>query len=214
MDWIGKKNNSMIGIIDYGLGNVSAISNIYNKLKIQNIIIKSKKDFSRVDKLILPGVGAFDSAVDLLINSDFYDEIENQVFKEKKYILGICVGMQIFSQNSSEGQRAGLKWIDASVKKLNDGENSRKFRLPHMGWNSIKIIKKNLLFNDIEDNEYFYFCHSYFFECNNKFNILAETKFNQIFSSVVQNGNIYGIQFHPEKSHNSGIKILNNFAKL
>ena len=137
----------MIGIIDYGLGNVGAISNIYNKLKIQNIIIKSKKDFSRVDKLILPGVGAFDSAVDLLINSDFYDEIENQVFKEKKYILGICVGMQIFSQNSSEGQRAGLKWIDASVKKLNDGENSRKFRLPHMGWNSIKIIKKNLLFN-------------------------------------------------------------------
>jgi len=214
MDWIGKKNNSMIGIIDYGLGNVSAISNIYNKLKIQNIIIKSKKDFSKVDKLILPGVGAFDSAVNLLINSDFYDEIENQVFKEKKHILGICVGMQIFSQNSSEGQRAGLKWIDASVKKLNDGENSRKFRLPHMGWNSIKIIKRNLLFNDIEDNEYFYFCHSYFFECNNKFNILAETKFNQIFSSVVQNGNIYGIQFHPEKSHNSGIKILNNFAEL
>ena len=214
MDWIGKKNNSMIGIIDYGLGNVSAISNIYNKLKIQNIIIKSKKDFSKVDKLILPGVGAFDSAVNLLINSDFYDEIENQVFKEKKHILGICVGKQIFSQNSSEGQRAGLKWIDASVKKLNDGENSRKFRLPHMGWNSIKIIKRNLLFNDIEDNEYFYFCHSYFFECNNKFNILAETKFNQIFSSVVQNGNIYGIQFHPEKSHNSGIKILNNFAEL
>jgi len=214
MDWIRKKNNSMIGIIDYGLGNVSAISNIYNKLKIQNIIIKSKKDFSKVDKLILPGVGAFDSAVNLLINSDFYDEIENQVFKEKKHILGICVGMQIFSQNSSEGQRAGLKWIDASVKKLNDGENSRKFRLPHMGWNSIKIIKRNLLFNDIEDNEYFYFCHSYFFECNNKFNILAETKFNQIFSSVVQNGNIYGIQFHPEKSHNSGIKILNNFAEL
>ncbi|MDC0558283.1 imidazole glycerol phosphate synthase subunit HisH [Candidatus Pelagibacter ubique] len=214
MDRIRKKNNSMIGIIDYGLGNVGAISNIYNKLKIQNIIIKSKKDFSRVDKLILPGVGAFDSAVDLLINSDFYDEIENQVFKEKKYILGICVGMQIFSQNSSEGQRAGLKWIDASVKKLNDGENSRKFRLPHMGWNSIKIIKKNLLFNDIEDNEYFYFCHSYFFECKNKSNILAETKFNQIFSSVVQNENIYGIQFHPEKSHNSGIKILNNFAKL
>lgn len=214
MDWIRKKNNSMIGIIDYGLGNVRAISNIYNKLKIQNIIIKSKKDFSKVDKLILPGVGAFDSAVNLLINSDFYDEIENQVFKEKKHILGICVGMQIFSQNSSEGQRAGLKWIDASVKKLNDGKNSRKFRLPHMGWNSIKIIKKNLLFNDIEDNEYFYFCHSYFFECKNKFNILAETKFNQIFSSVVQNRNIYGIQFHPEKSHNSGIKILNNFAKL
>ena len=198
MDRIGKKNNSMIGIIDYGLGNVGAISNIYNKLKIQNIIIKSKKDFSKVDKLILPGVGAFDSAVDLLINSDFYDEIEKQ----------------IFSQDSSEGQYAGLKWIDASVKKLNDGENSRKFRLPHMGWNSIKIIKKNLLFNDIEDNEYFYFCHSYFFECKNKSNILAETKFNQIFSSVVQNENIYGIQFHPEKSHNNGIKILNNFAEL
>ena len=90
-------------------------------------------------------MGAFDSAVDLLINSDFYDEIENQVFKEKKYILGICVGMQIFSQNSSEGQRAGLKWIDASVKKLNDGENSRKFRLPHMGWNSIKIINSKIV---------------------------------------------------------------------
>ena len=203
----------MIGIIDYGLGNISAISNIYNKLKIKNLIIKSKKDFEICEKLILPGVGAFDSAMSLLYKSDLILEIENQIFKQKKKLLGICVGMQIFANKSEEGTSSGLNYFDAEVKKINNLEQ-KILRLPHMGWNSISFVKDDLLFSNIENNEYFYFCHSYYFDCQNKDNILAKTNYGQYFSSVVKNENIYGIQFHPEKSHDWGVKILDNFAKL
>ena len=203
----------MIGIIDYGLGNINAISNIYNKLKINNIIIKSIEGFEKSDKLILPGVGAFDSAMNLLSNSNFVSEIQKQIFQKEKKLLGICVGMQIFAESSAEGKSNGLNFFEAKVKKINTNDQ-KKLRLPHMGWNSINITKDDLLFKDLDDNEYFYFCHSYFFECKNKKNILAETNYGHQFSSVVKNENIYGIQFHPEKSHDSGVKILNNFAKL
>ncbi len=203
----------MIGIIDYGLGNINAISNIYNKLKIQNIIISSPKDFDKSEKFILPGVGAFDSAMTLLNKSNFILEIQRQIFEKNKKILGICVGMQIFAKNSSEGKNSGLKWINADVRKINS-ENQNNFRLPHMGWNSIKITNNDLLLSGLEEDEYFYFCHSYYFNCVNKKNILAETNYGHEFPCVIKNDNIYGIQFHPEKSHDSGLKILKNFALL
>lgn len=202
----------MIGIIDYGLGNISAISNIYNKLKINNIVINSISDFDASDKLILPGVGAFDSAINLLNNSNYVSAIQKQVFENKKKILGICVGMQIFGNDSTEGKKSGLNWIEGKVKKINS--NNQNLRLPHMGWNSIQISKKDPLFNNLENNEYFYFCHSYYFDCLKKNNILAETNYGHKFASIIKNENIYGIQFHPEKSHDSGIKILENFSKL
>tara|TARA_Y100000591_G_C21756109_1_gene657452 strand:- start:205 stop:813 length:609 start_codon:yes stop_codon:yes gene_type:complete len=202
----------MIGIIDYGLGNISAISNIYNKLKINNIIINSTSDFDKSDKLILPGVGAFDSAINLLNNSNYIFEIQKQIFEKKKYILGICVGMQIFGSDSTEGKKLGLNWIEGDVKKINS--NNQNLRLPHMGWNSIQFSKKDPLLSSLENNEYFYFCHSYYFDCLNKNNILAETDYGHKFASIVKNKNIYGIQFHPEKSHDSGVKILENFSKL
>lgn len=203
----------MIGIIDYGLGNINAISNIYNKLKIKNLIIKSKKDFEVSEKLILPGVGAFDSAMNLLYKSDLILEIENQILNKKKKLLGICVGMQIFANKSEEGTSSGLNFFDAEVKKINNSKQ-KILRLPHMGWNSINFVKDDLLFKSIDNNEYFYFCHSYYFDCQKKENILATTNYGQFFSSVVKNKNIYGIQFHPEKSHDMGVKILDNFAKL
>ena len=203
----------MIGIIDYGLGNINAISNIYNKLKIQNIIINSPKDFDKSEKFILPGVGAFDSAMTLLNKSNFILEIQRQIFEKNKKILGICVGMQIFAKNSSEGKNSGLKWINADVRKINS-ENQNNLRLPHMGWNSIKITNNDLLLSGLEEDEYFYFCHSYYFNCVNQKNILAETNYGHEFPCVIKNDNIYGIQFHPEKSHDSGLKILKNFAQL
>ncbi len=203
----------MIGIIDYGLGNINAISNIYNKLKIQNIIISSPKDFDKSEKFILPGVGAFDSAMTLLNKSNFILEIQRQIFEKNKKILGICVGMQIFAKNSSEGKNSGLKWINADVRKINS-ENQNNLRLPHMGWNSIKITNNDLLLSGLEEDEYFYFCHSYYFNCVNQKNILAETNYGHEFPCVIKNDNIYGIQFHPEKSHDSGLKILKNFAQL
>tara|TARA_E500000178_G_C17007541_1_gene748910 strand:- start:120 stop:731 length:612 start_codon:yes stop_codon:yes gene_type:complete len=203
----------MIGIIDYGLGNINAISNIYNKLKIQNIIISSPKDFDKSEKFILPGVGAFDSAMTLLNKSNFILEIQRQIFEKNKKILGICVGMQIFAKNSSEGKNSGLRWINADVRKINS-ENQNNLRLPHMGWNSIKITNNDLLLSGLEEDEYFYFCHSYYFNCVNQKNILAETNYGHEFPCVIKNDNIYGIQFHPEKSHDSGLKILKNFAQL
>ena len=203
----------MIGIIDYGLGNISALSNIYNKLKIENKIINSINDFEKSDKLILPGVGAFDSAMNLLNNSNYISEIQKQIFENKKKILGICVGMQIFAKNSNEGKEMGLNWIDGNVKKIR-ANNQKNFRLPHMGWNSVEINKNDPLLNNLENKQYFYFCHSYYFDCLNKEDILAETNYGHDFASIVKNENVYGIQFHPEKSHDSGIKILENFAKL
>ena len=204
----------MIGIIDYGLGNIKAISNIYDKLKIKNIIIRSKEDFEKISSMILPGVGSFDSAINLLIKSKYLELIKINVHEKKKNILGICVGMQIFSHKSSEGNSSGLNWFDADVKKINLQNDSKKMRLPHMGWNSIKFLKNDHLLRDIKDGEYFYFCHSYYFSCNNKKDIISETKFSQKFPSIIKKDNIYGIQFHPEKSHDNGVKILENFSKL
>ena len=201
----------MIGIIDYGLGNIKAISNIYNKLKIDNIILKSSNDFEKADKLILPGVGAFDSAIRNLKENNFFEKINSLVLKKNTKILGICVGMQTFAEVSEEGSLSGLKWISGSVKKF---EKNYKNRLPHMGWNSIKKVQKNILFDDIDDGEYFYFCHSYYFNCVDNNHIITETNFGSNFASSINYNNIYGIQFHPEKSHDNGIKVLKNFAKL
>jgi glutamine amidotransferase len=204
----------MIGIIDYGLGNIKAISNIYDKLKIKNILIRSKEDFQNINSMILPGVGSFDSAMQLLIQSKFLELIKINVHEKKKNILGICVGMQIFSQKSSEGRNLGLNWFDAEVKKFNPVKDFNKMRLPHMGWNSAKFIKDDGLVSNIQNGDHFYFCHSYYFDCNNKKDIIAETRFSQKFPSIIKKDNIYGIQFHPEKSHDSGVKILENFSKL
>tara|TARA_B100000989_G_scaffold254240_1_gene202872 strand:+ start:971 stop:1576 length:606 start_codon:yes stop_codon:yes gene_type:complete len=201
----------VIGIIDYGLGNIKAISNIYNKLKIDNIILKSSNDFEKADKLILPGVGAFDSAIRNLKENNFFEKINSLVLKKNTKILGICVGMQTFAEVSEEGSLSGLEWISGSVKKF---EKNNNFRLPHMGWNSIKKLKKNILFDDIDDGEYFYFCHSYYFNCVDNNHIITETNFGSNFASSINYNNIYGIQFHPEKSHDNGIKVLKNFAKL
>ena len=201
----------MISIIDYGLGNLMAFANIYKKLNIPTKIVSKSIDLVDAEKIILPGVGSFDWAMKKLENSGMIEAINNSVIEKKVPILGICVGMQMMTKSSEEGKLPGLGWIDAQVKKFDDHEG---LPLPHMGWNSISFVKDDLLFNNIKNNEYFYFCHSYYFDCQNKDNILAKTNYGQYFSSVVKNENIYGIQFHPEKSHDWGVKILDNFAKL
>ena len=201
----------MIGIIDYGLGNIKAISNIYNKLKIKNFIIKKSEDFEMAERLILPGVGAFDSAIRNLKERDIFEKVNFLVLEKKTKILGICVGMQTFAKLSEEGELDGLNWIHGNVKKFIHHDN---LRLPHMGWNSVKKVKDNLLFKDIDNLEYFYFCHSYYYDSQDKNNVITETNYSSNFASSINFNNIYGIQFHPEKSHDNGIKILKNFAEL
>lgn len=201
----------MIGIINYGLGNVDAFVNIYNLIGKKIKKINDSNDLKKVNHIIIPGVGAFDNAMNLLRSSDMFDLLKYRVTKEKIPTLGVCIGMQILANDSDEGTSEGLGWIPGSVRSLKNF--SKKLRFPHMGWNSIEQTSDSLLFKGIEDPE-FYFLHSYFFEVKNKECIIAETTYGIKFSSAINFENIYATQFHPEKSHESGIKLLTNFVEI
>ena len=200
----------MISIIDYGLGNVRAFSNIFASLNINHRIVNNVSGLNNSTKIILPGVGSFDWAMSKLITSGFKNRLDDFVLIQKIPILGICVGMQLMSNNSEEGNLSGLGWINGTVKKIRS--NKKTLILPHMGWNSVEL-EKNDLFKGIKDPQ-FYFLHSYYFETDDKDSILGSTFYGRRFTSVVNKGNIYGIQFHPEKSHDNGISILRNFANI
>ncbi len=199
----------MIGLIDYGLGNIMSFSNILKNFNIKYIIPKSVIDIEKCEKFILPGVGSFDEAVKKLKSKDFFLSLENEILYKNKKILGICVGMQIFLNKSEEGNNPGLGWIEGEVKKFSD----KNFRTPHMGWNSLQIIKKNKFLDNLSKSE-FYFLHSYFCILKNIDNVLTKTTYSTNFCSSFISNNIYGVQFHPEKSHDNGLKIIKNFIDL
>lgn len=203
----------MIGILNYGLGNIQAFFNIYKSLDIPCKIVNNSKDLSDISKIILPGVGSFDFAMEKFNGSGLREKIENMVLDKKIPVLGICVGMQMLAKNSTEGKMEGLGWIDAYVEQIS--YHDKKLILPHMGWNDISLLKNNKLFENMNENDLrFYFLHSYYFKCNNNMNILAETKYGIKFTSIAFKENIYGVQFHPEKSHLNGVSLLKNFYKL
>jgi len=204
----------MIGIIDYGLGNIKAFVNVYDRLSIPTKVIKSENDFEDVTKLILPGVGAFDHAMIKLNDSGLRDRLEKLVCMDKIPVLGICVGMQMLTKSSDEGNLPGLGWIDGKVKKFNTNDIQYKTKLPHMGWNNVVLIKENPLMKQLKDNPKFYFLHSYYFNCSDNSNVLSSTIYGKEFTSAVNNENVFGVQFHPEKSHQNGITLLNNFSLL
>ena len=203
----------MIGIIDYGVGNVKAFSNIYIQLNIPFKIVKSVDDFLNVSKLILPGVGSFDHAMTSLQNSGMREKLDELVLEKKLPVIGICVGMQMLAKSSDEGVLKGLGWIDGVVKKF-DKTKIKNGPLPHMGWNTLNIEKENKIFDNLEENPRFYFLHSYYFECNNKEDGIATANYGERFECMVNHENIYGIQCHPEKSHHNGMKLLKNFGEL
>jgi glutamine amidotransferase len=204
----------MISIIDYGLGNIHAFVNIYKSLNIQTKVVSDHHDIINADKLILPGVGAFDSAMQKLKSINILDSINEFTLIKKKPILGVCVGMQIMAKSSEEGEIEGLGWIDSNVKLFNSNNLNSDYPVPHMGWNNILPEKENILLKGLSKESFFYYLHSYYFECNDPENIIATTEYINKFTCVVSKENIFGIQFHPEKSHDAGSILLKNFSDL
>ena len=204
----------MIGIIDYGSGNVQAIATIYKNLNINYQLMTKSEDLEEADKLILPGVGAFDATMQQLIDSGLKDKLNELVLDKKVPILGICVGLQVMGYGSEEGDLPGLGWIRGKVKKFDETKINFKPKLPHMGWNTINDVQNHKLFQGIDNDFGFYFVHSFYFECENEDNILTTSKYSIDFSSAIFSDHIIGTQFHPEKSHGNGVQLFKNFAEL
>lgn len=203
----------MIGLINYGSGNIFAISNIYKKLGIDYKLINTPNELPYCSKLILPGVGAFDQTVNLLKNKDFFNEIIYYALKKEVPLLGICVGMQILGNQSEEGTENGLCLIPGKVKKLSTEKLIAKPHLPHLGWNSInQTVGESTLLNGVDLEIGFYFLHNFFFNAEDTNHVLATCQYGDVFPCIIRKDNIIGVQFHPEKSHNNGIKLFHNFA--
>lgn len=198
-----------LGVIDLNTGNLASLLSALNKLNIKFKICKKNYDFEEVDKIILPGVGAFKDFMKK-INENKIDKIIYEKLKKNSSILGVCVGFQVlFDRSYEHGNYPGLGILKGEF--INFKDKSNKIKVPHVGWNECKILKKNNLFYQIEDNSDFYFTHSYFLKGFDKNNVISETTYNFKFVSVINHKNIYGVQFHPEKSQSNGLKILKNF---
>lgn len=204
----------MITIIDYGLGNIQAFVNVYKRLHIPIAVAKKSSELVGATKLILPGVGAFDHAMLRFNDSGMREDVTKMVQEQKMPVLGICVGMQMLADSSDEGVVPGLGWVPGKVRLFTNMPNLEKIPVPHMGWNDVKPVTESALFKGMEENLRYYFLHSYFFECNNPQNIAATASYGLDFSCAVSSGNVYGVQFHPEKSHHFGVNLLKNFAEL
>lgn len=203
----------MIRIVKYGLGNIGAFANIYRRLNVECGTAETAEELASASKIILPGVGAFDWAMHLLDQSGMRDCLDHMVLNRKVPVLGVCVGMQMMANVSEEGERPGLGWVDADVRRFDDNKFTARTHLPHMGWSTVRPADTASLFRDMPDPR-FYFLHSYLVAPHRRQDILAETVYGGSFASAIRVDNIFGVQFHPEKSHQWGIRLLQNFAEL
>lgn len=202
----------MIAIVDYGMGNLYSVKNMLKYLGYDSDVTNEALRIEAADKLILPGVGNFGKAMEVIRQSGLLEVLNHKVLEEKTPILGICLGMQLLLGHSEEGDCDGLGWIPGEVKKF-DLPDHPELKIPHMGWDYIEIQKESPLFAGSAGGERYYFVHSYYAMCQNRADAAATTEYGIRFDSVVQRDNIYGTQFHPEKSHRFGMEILGNFAK-
>ncbi len=204
----------MISIVNYGAGNFKSVSNMLKKIGVQSIYSDQVADFEQAEKIIIPGVGHFDHGMKQLEKSGLIEVLNKRVLEDKIPILGICLGAQLLGLDSEEGSKTGLSWIDMHNRKFKfEGDNSR-LKVPHMGWNEIVPHKSSPLLADLEKGSRFYFVHSYFMDCANEDEILMKTNYGIPFTSAVQKDNIFGVQFHPEKSHKFGMQLLRNFSQI
>ena len=200
----------MIGIVDYNMGNLASVANAFKKIGTKAEIIKDADKLKNYDKLIFPGVGAFGDAMKHLKETNL-DEAMKEFIKSGKYVLGVCLGMQLLFERSEEfGNHKGLEIIEGEVIKFD--KNKMQEKIPHMGWNKMFFKRKTALFEGLE-NPYLYFVHSYHVICDEKY-VIGKTIYGYEFVSAVNKDNVFGFQPHPEKSHNAGLKILENFVRL
>ena len=198
-------------IINCDMGNLHSIQHKFRKLNVDAIISSNPEEVETADLLILPGVGHFSEGMKNLNNYELIPVLNKKVLKDKTPILGICLGMQLFSSWSEEGNIAGLGWVDATTKKIKFNNYNQQLKIPHVGWNTIMHNRKNNLFECIRADQEFYFLHSYHVVCNQKEDILSTTEYGINFVSSLQKENIFGTQFHPEKSHIEGMQVIGNF---
>lgn len=204
----------MIHIVNYGLGNVQAFLNMYYRLGIEARLASTAEELAQAQRIILPGVGAFDRAIKLLDESGMRPVLERKVREEKVPLIGICVGMQMLADGSDEGELPGLSWIPGRVRSFASNPLSAQLPLPHMGWNDVRPTKEAPIMRALEDGSRFYFLHSYYFECSDPSHCAATASYGDEFACVVASDNVIGVQFHPEKSHHWGTQLLKNFAEI
>jgi imidazole glycerol-phosphate synthase subunit HisH len=203
----------MIVIIDYGIGNLASVLNMFKKIGVKDVCISNAPDaIEKADKLLLPGVGAFDAGISNLEQTGLIPLITQKVLQQKVPFLGICLGMQLLTKKSEEGVKNGLGYIDADTIRFNL-DPALKLKVPHMGWNYVKVNRENPLIDTASKNR-FYFVHSYYVKCHDEKQSLATCHFGHDFTCMVNRDNIFGAQFHPEKSLKFGMKLLENFSKL
>ena len=204
----------MITIVDYGLGNVRAFLNVYRRLNIDAHAATTPAELAGATRIILPGVGSFDHAMEQLQRSGMRDTLDEMALSRRVPILGVCVGMQMLGRSSDEGSLPGLGWIAGNVRGLSSLLAERPLPLPHMGWNDVRVVSSGGLFDRLEADARFYFLHSYYFDCDRADDAAAVSSYGREFACAVHAANIYGVQFHPEKSHRWGTRLLQNFASL
>lgn len=205
----------MIVIIDYDMGNVGSIANMIKRVGGESVITREPSAIRSATKLILPGVGAFDTGMQNIERFGLLSLLNQKVLEERTPILGICLGMQLLTTRSEEGVRAGLGWIDAeTVRFPSSTAETAKLRIPHMGWNIALPAKPSALLKDMPETPRFYFVHSYYVVCRDPSDVLMTTTYGIPFTSAVSKSNIWGTQFHPEKSHSFGMQLIHNFVHL
>lgn len=201
----------MVAIINYDLGNLASIKNMFKKIGVDSIITNNPREINKADRLLLPGVGHFAKGMENLKNSGLIPVMEECIFEKQKPILGICLGMQLMTLSSEEGSCEGLGWVDAYTRKFSF-ENSQ-YKVPHMGWSEV-TYKNEFIASQLYEKPRYYFVHSYHVICNNQENVLITCDYGITFHCGIQKGNIYGVQFHPEKSHKHGLILLSTFNNI
>jgi imidazole glycerol-phosphate synthase subunit HisH len=204
----------MIAIVDYGSGNVAAIADIFKRLKVPHLITRDHAELRSADRYVLPGVGAFDTTMRTLKDSGLVGVLNDEVHGQGKKIMGVCVGMQILGNSSDEGVLPGLGWVPGHIRRIEATTLQSCPKLPHMGWSSIRLTENSPLFDGVDCEQGFYFLHSYYFDAADQANVMAAVNYGKDLPCAVVKGNVFGFQFHPEKSHANGISVFRNFSLL